>query len=57
VSNGTPRPPLERRKARARDVDDPIIDRILDLEHRLIAPQGETADLEIDAEFQLLRLA
>jgi len=47
----------ERRKARARDVDDPIIDRILDLEHRLIAPQGETADLEIDAAFQLLRLA
>ena len=47
----------ERRKARARDADDPIIDRILDLEHRLIAPQGEGADLVIDARFQLHRRA
>lgn len=43
----------ERRRARNRDIDDPVIDRILDLEHRLIAPQGETADLIIDRELQL----
>lgn len=47
----------ERRKERARDVDDPIIDRILDLEHRLIAPQGDGADLVIDADFTLHRLS
>ncbi|MCC6929881.1 MAG: hypothetical protein IT359_12945 [Gemmatimonadaceae bacterium] len=45
----------ERRKARARDADDPIIERILDIEHRLIAPQGDTADLVIDARFELHR--
>lgn len=42
-----------RRKARARDVDDPIIDRILDLEHDLIAPTGTSADLVIDAKLRL----
>jgi len=45
----------ERRRARARDIDDPVIDRILDLEHRIIAPLGAGADLEIDAELQLHR--
>lgn len=43
----------ERRRARNRDIDDSVIDRILDLEHRLIAPQGDAADLVIDRELQL----
>lgn len=45
----------ERRRARNRDIDDPVIDRILDLEHRLIAPQGDKADLIIDRDLQLQR--
>lgn len=45
----------ERRRARNRDIDDPVIDRILALEHRLIAPQGNTADLVIDRDLQLHR--
>jgi uridine kinase len=44
-----------RRTARARDVDDPVIERILALEHDLIAPTGATADLVIDANFELHR--
>jgi len=45
----------DRRQARARDVDDPVIERILALEHALIAPTGATADLVIDAGLQLHR--
>lgn len=44
-----------RRAARNRDIDDPLVDRILDLEHRLIAPYGAMADLRIDIDFQLHR--
>lgn len=44
-----------RRQARARDIDDPVMDRILALEHARIAPTGADADLVIDAGLQLLR--
>ena len=43
----------ERRRVRNRDLDEPIIDTILDIEHRLVAPQGARADLVIDPAFAL----
>jgi uridine kinase len=46
-----------RREARNRDIQDPMVDRVLALEHRLIAPYGAMADLEIDIHFQLHRRA
>jgi uridine kinase len=46
-----------RRAARNRDIQDPMVDRVLALEHRLIAPYGATADLVIDIHFQLHRRA
>lgn len=45
----------ERRMARNRDIWEPIIDTILDIEHRLIAPQAARADWLIDREFCLRR--
>lgn len=45
----------ERRMARNRDIWEPIIDTILDIEHRLIAPQGDGAHWLIDREFHLRR--
>lgn len=45
----------ERRMARNRDIWEPIIDTILDIEHRLIAPQGDQAHWLIDREFHLRR--
>jgi uridine kinase len=45
----------ERRMARNRDIWEPIIDTILDIEHRLIAPQGERAHWLIDRAFHLRR--
>lgn len=41
----------ERRRARARDLDEPIIDRILEIEHAIIARQRDVADLIIDRDF------
>ncbi len=41
----------ERRRRRNRDVDAPIIDRILAIEHALIAPQASRAHIVIDREF------
>jgi uridine kinase len=46
-----------RRDARNRDIQDPMVDRVLAIEHRLIAPYGATADLVIDRDFQLHRRA
>ncbi len=43
----------ERRRQRARDADEPIIDRILAIEHALIAPQAERADIVIDRGFAI----
>lgn len=45
----------ERRMARNRDIYEPIIDTILGIEHRLIAPQGATADWLIDRAFRIRR--
>ena len=44
-----------RRRARNRDLDAPIIDEILAIEHRLIAPQAALADLIIDRDFVMHR--
>lgn len=44
-----------RRTERNRDIDDPVIERILELEHQLIAPYGATADIRIDFEFRMHR--
>ncbi len=41
----------ERRRRRNRDVDAPIIDRMLAIEHALIAPQASRAHIVIDREF------
>lgn len=45
----------ERRRARARDVDSPFVERVLAIEHRLIAPQAGRADLVIDRDFAIRR--
>lgn len=45
----------ERRMARNRDIWEPIIDTILDIEHRLIAPQAGRAHWLIDRDFRLRR--
>jgi uridine kinase len=45
----------ERRLARNRDIWEPIIDTILDIEHRLIAPQADRAHWLIDRDFHLRR--
>ena len=41
----------ERRRRRNRDVDAPISDRILDIEHALIALQARRADILVDRHF------
>jgi uridine kinase len=45
----------ERRMARNRDLYEPIIDTILDIEHGLIAPQSQVADWLIDRAFRIRR--
>lgn len=45
----------ERRRLRNRDVDAPIVDRVLAIEHALIAPQAERAHVLIDANFGIRR--
>lgn len=45
----------ERRRVRNRDIDAPVIDRILAIEHDLIAPQAAIADIVIDREFAIRR--
>ncbi len=42
-----------RRKARNRDIDDPFVDRVHEIEHRLIAPQALVADILLDREFTI----
>ena len=46
-----------RRKARNRDIDDPFVDRVLEIEHRLIAPQALVADILLDREFEISKRA
>lgn len=45
----------ERRRARNRDIDAPIIATILDIEHRIIAPQVERADIVISRTYEITR--
>ena len=45
----------ERRRLRNRDVDAPIVDQVLAIEHALIAPQVERAQVVIDASFAIRR--
>lgn len=45
----------DRRRLRNRDIDDPRLAEILQLEHQLIAPQAEVADLLIDRDYVLTR--
>ena len=42
----------ERRRARNRDIDAPVIDRILAIEHEIIAQQAQQADIVIDRNFE-----
>ena len=44
-----------RRKSRNRDIDDPIIDTILGIEHEIIAPQADLADILLDRAFEISR--
>lgn len=43
----------ERRRLRNRDIDAPVIHDILAIEHRLIAPQAQRADIVIDRHFAI----
>lgn len=45
----------ERRRRRNRDVDAPIIERILAIEHALIAPQAARAQVVVDRDFVIRR--
>ena len=45
----------ERRRLRNRDVDAPIIDEILAIEHRLIAPQAASADVIVGPDYSVRR--
>jgi uridine kinase len=53
--DATHRDTAARRAARARDHHEPIIDVVLDIEHRIIARQAERADVVIDRDFQIVR--
>lgn len=50
----TYRDTANRRKARSRDIDDPFVDQVLEIEHRLIAPQALKADILLDRDFEIL---
>jgi uridine kinase len=45
----------ERRRARNRDIDAPVIDRILAIEHEIIEQQAQQADIVIDRDFEVRR--
>ncbi len=44
-----------RRRARNRDIDVPIIEQILAIEHEIIARQASVADLLVDRDFGIVR--
>jgi len=46
---------VERRRERNRDIDAPITATILDIEHRLIAPQVARADIVISRTYEIAR--
>ena len=43
----------ERRRVRNRDIDAPIVEQVLAIEHELIAPQAALAQIVIDREFRI----
>ena len=45
----------DRRRDRARDVDAPIVEEVLAIEHPLIAAQARLADIRIDRQFRIAR--
>ena len=45
----------ERRRLRNRDIDAPIVERVLAIEHALIAPQARRAHIVIDRDFMITR--
>ncbi|MEO7180615.1 MAG: hypothetical protein ABI141_07245 [Gemmatimonadaceae bacterium] len=45
----------ERRHLRNRDIEAPVVERVLAIEHGLISPQAELADIVIDREFRIVR--
>ncbi len=45
----------ERRRLRNRDIIAPIIDTILDIEHRIISRQAAVADVIVDEHFSIVR--
>ena len=47
----------ERRRARNRDIEAPVVDQVLAIEHHIIATQRDIADIIIDREFKLVRAA
>ena len=44
----------ERRRVRNRDIDAPIIDQVLAIEHAIVARQAERADILIDRDFHIV---
>ncbi len=47
----------ERRRARNRDIDAPIVDSVLRIEHTVISPQMQLADIVIDRDFAFTPIA
>lgn len=47
----------ERRRLRNRDIDAPFVERVLDIEHALIAPQAARADVLIAPDYAVRRRA
>jgi uridine kinase len=45
----------ERRRARNRDIDEPIVAQVLAIEHEIIAREAAVADVLIDATFNIVR--
>ena len=45
----------ERRRARNRDIEAPVVDEVLAIEHRIIAAQREVADIVVDRDFRIVR--
>jgi uridine kinase len=52
----THRDTAERRRRRNRDVDAPIVDQVLAIEHGLIAPQSRLAHIVVDRDFAIRRV-
>ena len=44
----------ERRRVRNRDIDAPIVDQVLAIEHSIVARQAERADILIDRDFHIV---